>query len=155
MTFANYKPRKIGFHQIVDINSWQIKVYTITFREEFQSVSALESAITKLPDWLKLSETLEFENYQIGFMMVHEGRDGVWVILSWWTGENMLRSVTFANSAEAPEEFHLTPKEGGMVCVWELEVVDFERRMWIEHVLKKADQPDFRGYLEQNIEGYF
>lgn len=87
--------------------------------------------------------------------MIHEGRDGVWVILSWWTGENMLRSVTFATSAAMPKEFVITPKEGGMVCVWELEVIDFERKMWIEYVLRKAKNPDFAGYLEQRIEGYF
>ena len=31
----------------------------------------------------------------------------------------------------------MEPIDGtGMACVWELEVIDFERKAWLEHVLK-------------------
>lgn len=153
--FKVYQPRKIKFCSNVSANSWNVKVYTITFRDKFESKPVLENAVTNLPKWLKKSKILGLETYQIAFLIVHEGRDGVWNILSWWTGENMLRSVTFATSTAMPNEFVLTPKDGGMVCVWELEIIDFERKMWIEHILKKAEKPDFAGYLEQKIEGYF
>lgn len=155
MTFIQYKPRKIEFYQTVKVNDWQIKVYTFTFRENFQAKEVLENAIAKLPEWLETTKTLDFETYQIGFLMVHEGRDGVWVILSWWTGENMLRSVTYCTSEAMPKEFVLTPKTGGMVCVWELELINFERKMWIEHILKKSEKPDFAGYLNEKLSGEF
>lgn len=155
MSFTPYKPRKIEFCQIVNVNSWQVKIYTFTFRKQFQANEVLENALSKLSEWLELSKTLDFETYKIAFLMVHEGRDGVWVILNWWTGENMLRSVTFSASKAMPAEFVLTPKEGGMVCVWELEVVDFERKMWIEHILKKAETPDFARYLNETLSGNY
>jgi hypothetical protein len=150
-----YQKRRIEFRQIVGANTWQIKVYTISYKDKFESVEVLENAIANLPNWLETTKSPNFETYKIAFLIVHEGRDGVWNILSWWTGENMLRSVTFCTSAAMPKEFVMTPQTGGMVCVWELEIVEFERQMWIEHILKKADKPDFTGYLEQKIDGYF
>jgi hypothetical protein len=27
----------------------------------------------------------------------------------------------------------------GLACVWEMEVLDFERRAWLEYVLKQGD----------------
>lgn len=38
-----------------------------------------------------------------------------------------------------------------MACVWEIAVLSFERAMWIEHILKQADQPDFAGYCQQYL----
>jgi hypothetical protein len=151
----SYQPRKVEFRRIVSIDNWKIKVYTLTYKTGFEADEVLENALANLPEWLEITKTLDFETYKIAFLMVHEGRDGVWCILSWWLGENMLRSVTFGASLENPNQFEMLPKEGGMVCVWELEIVDFERKMWIECILKKAEKPDFAGYLEQRIDGYF
>lgn len=155
MGFIQYKPRKIDFHNTIRVNNWQIKVYKFTFRETFQADEILEKAIAKLPEWLETAKTLNFEIYHIGFLMIHEGRDGIWCILSWWLGENMLRSLTFSTSTASPNDFTLNPQKGGMVCVWELEVINFERKMWIEHILKKAENPDFAGYLNEKMSGEF
>ena len=36
-------------------------------------------------------------------------------------------------------------------CVWELEVIDFERRVWLRDVLANSDGPDLELYLTQSI----
>jgi hypothetical protein len=36
-----------------------------------------------------------------------------------------------------------------MACVWELEIIDFERRAWLEDVLKGAD---VERYLSRRLE---
>jgi hypothetical protein len=36
-------------------------------------------------------------------------------------------------------------------CVWELEVVDFERRAWLEDVLSNPAGPDLDAYLERSF----
>jgi hypothetical protein len=44
----------------------------------------------------------------------------------------------------------LEPAGGtGMACVWELEVIDFERRAWLEDVLKAGD---VRRYHDRALE---
>ena len=154
-SFKIYQPRKVEFRQIANVNNWNVKVYAITYQDKFASEEVLENALANLPKWLEKSKMLGLETYKIAFLIVHEGRDGVWSLLHWWIGENMLQSVTFYTSFDNPNEFEETPKEGGMICVWELEVVEFERKAWIEYILKKAEQPDFTGYLNQTLTGEF
>lgn len=153
--FKDYQPRRVKFCSIINASDWNIKVYALTFQAQFESQTVLNNAILNLPKWLEKSKSLGLEIYKIAFLLVHEGRDGVWSLLHWWIGENMLQSVTFYTSFDDANQFEETPKEGGMICVWELEVVDFERKMWIEYVLKKAENPDFTGYLNEKLEGCF
>ncbi len=153
--FKIYQPRKIEFRQIINVNDWSVKVYAITYQDKFESNEVLDNAILNLPKWLGKSILLGLETYKTAFLIVHEGRDGVWSLLNWWLGENMLQSVTFYTSFDDAMQFEETPKEGGMACVWEMEVINFERERWIEHILKKAEKPDFTGYLNENLNGGF
>ncbi len=146
-----YKPRKVEFTRMVTTGGWSIKVYQITCRLKFESEGVLDNAVSNLPRWLEKSKTLGFETYRAAFLIVHEGRDGVWTLLNWWTGGEMLHSITFYTDFNQPDEFQMLPKEGFMACVWEMAVTIFEREMWIEHILKKAGNPDFTAYLEAKL----
>ena len=37
--------------------------------------------------------------------------------------------------------------DGLFACVWELEIMMHEKRLWVDHVLKRPNSPDFEGYL--------
>lgn len=154
-SFKIYQSRKIEMRRIAPVKDWNIKVYTITFQKKFKSETVLDNAVLNLPKWLEKSKLLGLETYKIAFLIIHEGRDGVWTLLNWWIGENMLQSVTFYTSFDDANQFEETPQTGGMACVWELEVINFERKMWIEHILKKAEKPDFAGYLQETLNGEF
>ena len=136
---------------MVTIDGWNVKVYQITYRLKFESKETLDKAVLNLHTWLEKSKTLDFETYRTAFLIVHEGRDGVWTLLNWWTGGEMLRSITFYTDYSKPKEFRMLPKEGFMACVWEMAVTSFEREMWIEHILKKAGSPDFTAYFEARL----
>lgn len=146
-----YKPRNIEFKRLLTISNWTIKVYTITSRTRFESAVTLQSAVAKLPEWLEKSKALGFETYETAFLIVHEGTDGVWSLVNWWIGGEMLQSMTFYTDFDTPTEFQMLPEEGFMACVWEMAVIAFERAMWIEHILKKACQPDFNTYFEKTL----
>lgn len=146
-SFAVYKPRKVEFYRLEETNDWNIKVYTITCRNAFESKGVLENVIENLPILLERSKLLGFETYKAAFLIVHEGRDGIWSLLNWWIGGEMLQSTTFYTDFNKPSKIQTRPKEGFMACVWEMAVISFERKMWIEHILKKAKNPDFTGYL--------
>lgn len=146
-----YQPRKVEFHQLLTLNDWRIKVYTITPRASFASPSVLANAIANLPIWLEKSTALGLPIHHIAFLIVHEGRDSVWTLINWWVDENMLQSMTFFTRYEKQDAFAPLPAGSFMACVWEMAVLSFERAMWIEHILKKADQPDFTGYCQQYL----
>jgi hypothetical protein len=146
-----YKPREIKLNQLLTINSWKIKVYTITNRTQFESAITLQSAVAKLPEWLEKSQLIGFGTYETAFLIVHEGIDGVWTLINWWTDGEILQGMTFYTNFDCPTEFQKLPKEGFMACVWEMEVILFERGMWIEHILKKAKKPDFETYFHKSL----
>lgn len=146
-----YKPRRVEYNRTVTIDGWNVKVYQITCRLRFESEGVLNEAILKLPEWLEKSKALGFETYRTAFLIVHEGRDGVWTLLNWWAGCEMLQSITFYTDYGKPKEFQMLPKEGFMACVWEMAVIFFEREMWIEHILKRAGNPDFNAYFEAHL----
>ncbi len=148
-----YTPRNFRFEQIFEINKWKVKVYTITYNDEFNSEEILSNAINSLGDWLNKSKSLQLQTYNMAFLVIHEGKDGVWVLPHWWIGGEMLQKLTFYTRYEEPNKFELLPKEGSMACVWELSVICHERNAWIKHILKNADSPNFDGYLSDVIEG--
>lgn len=47
--------------------------------------------------------------------------------------------------ALAPHDSH------AIGCVWELEIIDFERRAWHDHVLSGPDGPSPERYLAQEL----
>jgi hypothetical protein len=83
-----------------------------------------------------------------GFTIAHDARSAGLGIVYWWAEENEVHVRHFASPLDDPgalEPFDHT----GMACVWELEVIDFERRAWLEDVLKSGDP---EAYLERTLD---
>jgi hypothetical protein len=72
-----------------------------------------------------------------GFTIAHDAKFAGLAIVYWWADENEIHCRAFESPLDDPGA--LGPHEGGMSCVWELEVIDFERRAWLEEVLKGDD----------------
>ncbi len=71
---------------------------------------------------------------QVGFTIADDAATAALGLVHWWANDNELHHRIFAAPLDDPGA--LEPADGtGMACVWELEVVDFERRAWLEHVL--------------------
>jgi hypothetical protein len=83
-----------------------------------------------------------------GFTIAHDAATAGLGLVFWWANENELHQRVFAAPLEDPGALEAT--EGtGMACVWELEVIDFERRAWLEDVLKRGDA---RSYHERALD---
>lgn len=131
-----YRPRSISFLH----REGRVKHYGIALREPAPRpplAAAVRSAARDvIPD----------DAY--GFTIAHDAAGAGLGIVYWWTNENEIHSRAFASPLDDPGR--LEPADGtGMACVWELEVIDFERRAWLEDVLKRDDA---RQYLERRLE---
>ena len=147
-TFEQYQPRKLAFQQLVTTNNWQTKIYSITNRPEFQGHKILESAIKALPQWTAAADSNGLPVYQVAWLIAHEGREGVWLPFSWWTGGEMVETIMYFAEHESPTELKSSPySQNSMLCVWELEVFIHERQAWIKHILEQAAAPNFDAYL--------
>jgi hypothetical protein len=83
-----------------------------------------------------------------GFTIAHDAATAGLGLVYWWANDNEIHARFFASPHDDPDA--LEPADGtGLACVWELEVIDFERRAWLEDVLKRDDE---QGYLERTLE---
>jgi len=144
-----YKSRKIQFDGLVRMDDWVVKIYTITPRSEFRSIQEINRVKVRLPELLSLAT----DHHQNAFVIVHEGMDGLWTLVNWWTGGEMLRTDTYFTSYDRKQILNQFPREGAMACVWEMAVINHERSVWITQVLKKPIHPDFVSYHQDIIEG--
>jgi hypothetical protein len=83
-----------------------------------------------------------------GFTIAHDANLAGLGIVYWWAQENEIHARYFTAPRDDPGA--LEPYDHtGMACVWELEVIDFERRAWLEDVLKRGDA---EAYLERTLD---
>ena len=114
-----------------DVGDWRLKVYGIgthapDARPEFVAAT-LDAAREALP-----------EGGGAGFVIAHDARTAGLGLVYWWANENEIHSRFFASPLDQPAA--VAPLDGTeFSCVWEMEIVDFERRAWLEHVLKNDD----------------
>lgn len=142
-----YKPRKIEFQRVANAGPWRIKIYSITMHEQFGAVGTLEAAIANLPEWLAQSNGFDDSVEYMAFLIIHEGNEGIFTILNWWVGQNMLNTHIFFSAYDDPAHFRRISGNGLAPCIWELEVINRERLVWIEHVMQRPE-PDYKAYLE-------
>ena len=83
-----------------------------------------------------------------GFTIAHDAAGAGLGLVFWWANENEIHQRVFASALDDPGA--LQPADGsGMACVWELEIIDFERRAWLDEVLKRGDA---QRYSERSLE---
>ena len=145
-----YRPRSVRFLRHVTVRGWRLKVYGITphgqtLREALVT-GALAMAEAALP------ETTGPDGGGFGFVVAHDAPDLSYVLVHWWVGGNEIHQAMF--SAPSLDPTRLEPHRSAAIgCVWELSVVDFERRGWIEHVLAAPAEPDLDAYARGVFNG--
>ncbi|MCP1338047.1 hypothetical protein NJR55_00445 [Idiomarina sp. M1R2S28] len=163
---GSYATRPIRFLELATIDGWRVKIYGISAQGETPNSTLVQSAIDlaskALPtppvqlDGSAVSDDGDvlfdsLDRYGVGIMIVHEAREGCFVLLDWWTGENMLQHhVYFSRDTENPE-FADVAHTGIGACVWELKVLSFEREAWIDCVLAREGGADLNGYCSRHF----
>ncbi len=84
-------------------------------------------------------------------MGIHEGRGANFVFVDWWAEENELHHHVFISSSDEPLRLESRDDDGPIACIWDLGVVAFERKAWVETVLDNAEGPDAEAYLARQM----
>ena len=136
--FNAYQTRSIRFLGLEKHEEWTIKVYSISSKNEYADQNLITTAKANLPQWLEKASINSLPNYQVATLIIHEGREACFAIVSWWVDENMLQLFAYSSSAANPHQFQLISDKGVVSCVWEMAILWFERNAWVEEVLKQA-----------------
>ena len=144
---TGYKPRPVGFLELVQLGPWRIKLYGLT-AEHTRLLPELVSAAKDLARKVLPSDVEGSTAYGVGFAGVHCGADSNLIFIDWWANEDELHHHVFVSSLEQPLEIQPAP-QGLTACVFDLQVIWFERSAWVEKVLSNPSGPDLEAYLRK------
>lgn len=94
----------------------------------------------------------------VGFVMLHYGADGLYLLVSEWHGGDMLRHNVFGVEPDGHGRARFVGLDPGdlTICVWELEIMRFERDAWVRTVMASdAPRADaVAAYLAEGLSGW-
>jgi hypothetical protein len=143
-----YAARHIKFIELHEFLDWKIKIYGITTNCRDILLQNIIEAKDLLGEWLAKSEMHNFPTYKMATLILHEGKEGCFAIISWWVDENMLQLHVYLKTKN---EFELFFANGIVTCVWEMQVLWHERNAWIKHIMMQHEQPDWQAYLQDTL----
>jgi len=144
LSFHPYRPRSLDAHGVESRDGWRIKRYAIRFdpgSDLNRLVPGIEMAWAALP-----RPAAAPGRPAVGFLIAHQGRGADYVVLGWWDRENELPLRVFVRPAGEPAFRAAQASES--VCVWDLQVIGFERDAYTATVLSERGS-DIEGYLRR------
>lgn len=147
-----YRPRAVRFLEQWEPVGWRIKVYGIAYARTTPGGRLVEAARSVARARLPTPAVSE-QRYGVGFMGVHEGRGSNLVFVDWWADENELHHHVFVSYPGAPDALTDVTHTGLVGCVWDLAVLAFERRAWIDTTLLEPGRQELDRYLGCRFQG--
>lgn len=150
-----YFPRWVEAGKLIALNGYRLKPYSMYLSpgaaKEVLSDSDLENLLKRC-----LLPSADPLDHGIGFVLVHYARDGNYLLVSRWYGGNMLKHELFVLSRTA-QGWQAEPlvSTNIVACVWELQVITFERQAWVSTAMTKGGTEDsFESYFRMVLEGW-
>lgn len=140
---GRYKPRFIRSLQIFEVNGWYLKGYQVTLDAHTIAAEVVGAATDVAMHEVAV---VPQEELGAGFLIIHEGVDGFWLLIDLWHGD-ILHQHTFQSPFDDPTAFSHVATGGPIACTWELEIHTHESRAFIEHVLDPVPGPNLPRYL--------
>lgn len=141
--FTPYSERPIKFAGFREVRGSVLKAYVTLYGTGFDMPRfqpGLEAALREVP-----APEPSAGRPGLGFVILHQGRTGDYVVVCWWDHENELPTRVFVR-----DDKRWRPADTESFCVWDLEIMWFERSAYIETVLRPS-APSKQEYLERHF----
>lgn len=158
-----YEAREVRSRSLITINDVDLKVYELVApnrrNDKHPDSSTFVKCLRNVSDLFR-SESAQF-GHLAGFVIAHYARDGNYLLASRWCGMNMLRHRVFAfrwPCDATSVELAALPMADIVACVWELEIIKFERDQWVRTAMNDASgSPSgdaLKSYLSATFSGF-
>lgn len=157
---GRYAPRPIRFLQCARCGDTTLKVYGISHTAELPDEASITAGLGCAEQYLatpRPSMTLAGVDWRglpthgLGSLIVHRGREAIFVLLHIWVDENMLRHQVWASTLAPPYRFESLAPADMDLCVWELAVIQHERAAWLRHILTPSGRSDVDAFLRDTL----
>src|SRR5947207_12651551 len=95
-----YEPRSFRFIELLTLGDWRMKLYGIAWRRELPRAHLLEAAKRIAA---KVLRNAVRNNYKVGFIGVHDGRNACLVFVDYWGNEDELFHDVFLPRSDNPD----------------------------------------------------
>lgn len=144
-----YAPRERHFAEVLELAGYRIKLYTVRHVARELSNEALDYALAAAAPLLPQPAATETRP-GVGFAIHHAGRGMDFFVLGWWDEENELCVRVLARAQNDVREWREV-RYHTIGCVWDLEILAFERDAYVATVLARAGEPDLAAYLRMRL----
>ena len=138
-----FTPRRTLVIDTVSMQGWQLKVHAITMRGPLPD-SVVAAALAQMEP-----ELPEVEAPGVGFVIIHDGEQAVWLLCNHWHDDIIIQTVHRAGHTN-PTKFVPVPRGGPTACVHELKIHYHEAHALIDHILTPPE-PDVQAYLADHF----
>jgi hypothetical protein len=129
-----YASRPIRFLGINEHAGYRIKLYSITHGDapldRATYDDCLPLALNDLPQPVATTH-----RPGVGFAIFHQGRGWHYLVLNWWDNENELPQRIWVRERDDPTARWRRADPNQSICVWDLQLIWFERETYVRHVL--------------------
>lgn len=137
---GEYRPRRAWFERLVEVRPVAIKLNAICAEGAAIDADILARAGKVIAG---AAGTIAGTDHRgAGFAIVHEGEEGRWLLLHWWLGGGIAARLLW-RADRVPGAAFVEADPLLMACVWELGLIDFERRAWMRTVMSGRPVSDY------------
>ncbi len=138
-----YAPRPLRHLTLWQVGPIRAKTYHVGRRTPREDrVQAAHAAAARMGP----ESEAEGGSHGLGFVVLHEGEAGTWLLMDWWAhGDILCQRLSLDTGAG----FRPADDRPLLACVWELPVIAHERGAWVRHMMRAAPSPD--GYLADRL----
>lgn len=146
-----FRPRPVRFEGLRELAGYRLKVYSVRYGLGGLDRAVYEEGLALAGPSLPRPAVAE-GRCGVGFVICHQGRGVHYLVLNWWARENELPGRIWVREFGVGAWRPARADES--ICVWDLEVIWFERNAFVEEVLSK-EPADVGAYLGRvlNVEG--
>jgi hypothetical protein len=132
--YRAYAPRPIRCLGVFPDRGFALKRYWIDLQRD---------ALPQLTDWVaalslahdELPMEADDARPGVGFLILHRGHAADYLVLGWWDRQNELPLRVFVRYPGSDDAQWRAARGGESVCVWDLEVIGFEREAYVASYL--------------------
>ena len=116
-----YKTRPIRYLGVWELIGWRMKAYSIAYGKDTVRGELVDAARRVALE--RISRAGESVNhYGVGFIGIHEGKNGNFVFVDWWADGNELHHHVYTSPLDQPDELTYMTPTGLAACAWDLRI---------------------------------
>lgn len=157
MNPLTYQARRVRALPPLNVAGRMLKLYAVFSEQHAHTALPSEAALHRLLE-VVLPPLVDERDHPAGFAILHFANDGIYLLVSRWYDANMLKHQVYQCRIEGGHiQLSADLAETQIIaCVWELEILKFERDAWVRTVLAQGrlDPQTLDNYLTAQFSGW-